>query len=268
MPATRLAFSLTRAYQEQARLLVERAQAVARLAWRTVSLDDLDATFARWLDTTVTQTAVAQRQAAQLAGGYLRGYLSAELEEPVDVEPVDASGWVGRARDGRLLRDALPSALVAVKAQIGRHDPAALRAGERRAVYMVGMAVDHVSRQALAAGIKADPRIRGYRRAVKGTCGACLGAASRTYGDGEDFQVHPGCRCVQEPVVDGARDRFPRPTGKQIFEAMTAAEQDKAVGPKVAAAVRSGAVTLAALVGESELAEETNFISQAPASAG
>lgn len=57
------------------------------------------------------------------------------------------------------------------------------------------------------------------------------------------------------------------PTGEQVFNEKTKEEQDEMLGPDSAALVRAGILTLDDLKGESELAEEPNFITQKPLSA-
>jgi hypothetical protein len=42
----------------------------------------------------------------------------------------------------------------------------------------------------------------------------------------EAFRGHPNCHCVQEPVLVGDRGSISRPTGKEIFDQKTKAEQD------------------------------------------
>jgi hypothetical protein len=261
--ASRLSARLTDAYREQVRLTIERTQAVARIAWQH-DPRDLDASHEAWLAATLPAVVSGQREVARFSRGYLTAFLSSELGGRAESEAEFVG--VGNDRGGRPLREALRSPLIVTKVEITRGVSVdrALRYGLKRAEFMVGQAVDHVARETLAKGIRDDDRIVGYVRAVRGTCGACLGAASGRFGAGVPFKVHPNCKCVQEPSVAGVRDRFPRPTGRQIFEAMTAAEQDAAVGPRVAGAVRAGAVSLAALVGRDELATEQNFISQAP----
>jgi hypothetical protein len=55
------------------------------------------------------------------------------------------------------------------------------------------------------------------------------------------------------------------PTGQQIFERKTKAEQDEMLGPEAAERVRSGEASLADLVQESPLdSDQDDFITQAP----
>ena len=64
-------------------------------------------------------------------------------------------------------------------------------------------------------------------------------------------------------VRDGTAKDGVRPTGQQLFDAMTEAEQDEAFGPEIAAAVRSGEVKLSDLVVKSPMEGQPDFITQA-----
>jgi hypothetical protein len=55
-----------------------------------------------------------------------------------------------------------------------------------------------------------------------------------------------------------------RPTGTEIFNAKSPAEQDAMLGPKAAEAVRAGDVGLDELVERSPLATQDDYITQKP----
>jgi hypothetical protein len=55
-----------------------------------------------------------------------------------------------------------------------------------------------------------------------------------------------------------------RPTGTEIFNAKSPAEQDAMLGPKAAEAVRAGEVGLDQLVERSPLATQDDYITQKP----
>jgi hypothetical protein len=64
----------------------------------------------------------------------------------------------------------------------------------------------------------------------------------------------------QATLADGVR-----PTGTEIFNAKSPAEQDAMLGPKAAAAVRAGDVGLEELVERSPLAtDQDDYITQKP----
>jgi hypothetical protein len=69
---------------------------------------------------------------------------------------------------------------------------------------------------------------------------------------------------VTEVVAEGGKDPF-RPTGIEIFNAKSPAEQDAMLGPKAAEAVRAGSVGLEELVQRSPLdSDQPDYITQKP----
>jgi hypothetical protein len=267
VPANAISLHLTDAYRDQLAGIRKPTLALAQSAWRRVRIEELEQTYAAWLALVAAATTGAQANAVRASASYLTAFLASETRKPQPVPVIDAGDYVGVSRDGRAIRDALASPLIGVKVALRdqRGTTFALNAGKLRALRMVGLDIDQAARKSLQAAMVEDDRITGYQRAVKGTCGACLGAAVGPEDADSDFEIHPNCQCVPEPRVRGARDRFPRPTGQDIFEAMTPAEQIAALGPEIAELVRSGAVPLSALVGKSPQATDTDFITQAAA---
>jgi hypothetical protein len=257
---------LTDVYREGVQDAIQTVKASTRLLWSRIPRDrpDLDSEYDTLLGSLVPLVVANQSEAIRLSGGYLAATLTAETGERATAS-VPRDG-IGLARDGRPLDVALRSPLILVKSELkqGQTLDRALQLGERRALLMAGLAVDAIAQQALLLGIDEDDRFDGWQRAVRGTCGACLGSATGPDG-GFSFPKHPNCRCVSEPRVRGVRDRFPRPTGAMLFAAMSDDEQDAAVGPKVAEAIRTGSVTLADLVGSSAQAQGDDYLTQAPA---
>jgi hypothetical protein len=105
------------------------------------------------------------------------------------------------------------------------------------------MDFDAAHRKALLETIDRDDRFKGWQRATRGTCGACLGVASHVQG-GLHFPVHPGCHCVSEPVVAGVPQTVARATGAELFAAKSEDEQNESLGPLAAQLVREGRVEL------------------------
>jgi hypothetical protein len=64
-----------------------------------------------------------------------------------------------------------------------------------------------------------------------------------------------------------AGELAPLPTGQEIFDSKSKAEQDEMLGPEAAERVRSGEAQLADLVAESPQATADDFITQAPTGA-
>jgi hypothetical protein len=137
----------------------------------------------------------------------------------------------------------------------------ALSAGLARLLRGVGLDVDQAGRFALLDTIERDPRFTGWTRAISGTCGACIAAS----GNHANFEVHPNCQCVPEPRVANVPDRFPRLTGKPLFDAMSSEHQNDALGPEAADLLRNGEIALADLVTRSPMATEDDYLTQTPA---
>jgi len=256
LPASRLSFFLTDAYRDSLQGYQRSLQALTRSAWNRINPDDLDGTYP--LPFLTAAVSSAQTRATQTSAAYLTAFLTSETGEPQP--PLALAPRVGQSRDGRPLREALTSPLIAIKAAYkdGRLNP--MNIGLQRAVRMVGLELDHAARTPLLLTLDQDERFDGWQRAVRGTCGACLGSATGPDG-GLMFERHPNCQCVSEPRVSGVRDRYPRPTGAIIFAAMDDADQDAALGPQAAEAVRNG-LPLDTLVATSRQRTTQDFITQ------
>lgn len=266
MPSSERSLRITDAYRSQLVAIRIRAERVVEGAWWQVSLADLEATAENFLGAASTAVADAQLRATRLTAGYLTAFVSSELGRRVPLVSVDARAYAGRARDGRPLAEAYDTARIGtlVALRDGRPNDEALNAGRARALLATGLDVMQAARQSLQDALIAHPRVEGYRRAVSGTCGACVAASEGVHPTGSTFHVHPGCQCVPEPVVSGVPDRVPRLTGPALFASMSTVEQDDALGAETAELVRSGEVALGDLVQRNRLANEPDFITQAP----
>lgn len=263
MPAELLSFHVTDAYRDRVQQLHLTFGTLLRLRWSQITTD-LDETYEAWLTAAAPAITLAQRQAVEASGAYLTAFLTSEFGSPTEASPIETAPYAGWSRDGRPLREALASPLIAVKSSLARGAdlPRALRDGQVRMERMVGLEIDHAALDSLLHGIDADDQFDGWERAVRGTCGACLAAATGPT-DGLLFPRHPHCKCVAEPRVRGVPIRFPRPTGAALFAAMTPAQQDEAVGPAVAESIREGEIALADLLGVSAQATTEDFLTQA-----
>lgn len=271
MPANRLSLSLTEAYRERCLTLRDSVQALTRATWRTVTMDDLEGSFDQWRTLVATGVAGAQQEVLRATRGYLAAFVTTELGESAQAPPLDSRDYVGKTRDGRDVREALDTAPIGVRVALKRGvglEPA-MRAGLNRALRMVEGSVMHAARSSLNELMEASEDVEGWQRAVRGTCGACMGDIEvEVYTElpGVPLNVHPYCMCMTQPVVVGVPDRFPLATGQQRLAQMTPQEQDRELGPRVAEAVRSGDVALGALVGTSPQKRGEDFITQAPGS--
>lgn len=74
------------------------------------------------------------------------------------------------------------------------------------------------------------------------SCGLCWARHGHVYPLNEPMPTHPNCSCECAPYFGEEVDK-----GEDLFDALTPAEQDTALGPATAAAYRAGAVTLQGL---------------------
>jgi hypothetical protein len=218
-----------------------------------------------WVQATAARVGAAQTQAVRATLGYLTAFLFAETGRRATGPSVGVRSYAGVSRDGRALTASLKSPVIGTKAALkdGRPLEQALQVGVNRIRLNVGLDVDQAARHSLSDAISQDQRFDGWSRALAGTCGACAARATGVE-HGLRFQVHPGCKCVQEPIVRGVPNLFPRPTGDEFFAGLSAAEQNQMLGRDKAELVRNGSIALHALVSVSPMETEEDFISETP----
>lgn len=261
MPADRRSLQLTTVYRQRLDATRDRLQRLAEERWP--SIEELDSS--DWTDRMAAAVAQAQIEAIRATSGYLAAFLTSELGRRSQ-GPILSRSYAGVGADGRSLEQSLQSPLIGVYGRLkdGSGPNEALGYGLDRAKRQVGMDFDAAHRRALLEAIDSDERFDGWQRALRGTCGACAAVAGRVE-HGLMFQVHPGCRCVSEPVVAGVPNTFPRPTGAELFAAKSEAEQDEMVGPLAAQMLREGRIELHELVEHESLDSDTpSFITQRP----
>lgn len=78
-----------------------------------------------------------------------------------------------------------------------------------------------------------------------------------------DPEVRDSTPEEKKAVEEGSAEAHPRPTGRELFDSYSKAEQDKMLGPEIAQAVRDGKVKFEDLVVEVPLEAEQNYIRQA-----
>lgn len=271
MPARAESAAITGTYRGALLALRERAIALVGNRWRLIDWLDLDRSFAEFLAAAGETVALSQREAVRLTDAYLAAYLSSELGEAVPPQGLDPASFAGRTRDGRPVARVLTGALFAVKLAILQRRPReqALASGLAHTVRTVRTEVMESSRSALAEAIAREPRVRGWRRVTAGRpCGACLGLAGGLRRTDRGLDVHPSCRCTAEPVLAGVEERFPRPSGRELFDAMTPEEQDALFAGSGGAAkadlIRSGKAQLADLIARDERPQWGTVIAEAP----
>lgn len=261
MPLNPDSSKVTERYRKQKARLRDRARRLARETWSKVRPSDIRGTFdAGMMTLLLTQL---QSEAARLSTGYVAAFTSSELDRPVAPETTDKLS-VGRARSGKPLRQAIDNQVIQVLKNIkaGMDPQEAIHKQAASLERLVGTSIDSAAEAALAQAIISSPFINGYTRSIsQPACAACMAMAGRTHDHLVHFPVHPNCDCVQEPLVDGAPASEP---GQDVFNRMTHAEQDAAMGPQAAQAVRDGKLQVSDFAGSSPLDEEPRILTQRP----
>jgi hypothetical protein len=268
MPANQRSLHITDNYRRKLAHLRLQAAVVTRRNWAAISPADLDGTFPGYVAATAPALTELQRAGGRLSLAYLTAFLTSETGRRVPTP--DVAVVAGQARDGRPLADALVPPLFTVKQQIGAgHEmAAALTMGLNRALRTASEEAIAPARASLSDGMRAEGRVIGWRRVTGGGCGACIAAATGAiHADDEALEVHPACQCSTEPVVADVPDRVQRPTGPQIFEGMSAQEQDQLLGSEKAELIRSGVAALQDLIQRDHMAVIDDGITEAPLSA-
>lgn len=260
MPHSARSHLVTNAYRTRIAAIATRLEREAKR--RFPSVETLDAS--QWPQEMASLVTQAQLEGLRAASGYLAAFYASETGKRI-IPPQIPRDTVGLSRDGRPLAEALVSPLIGVKAKLkdGASTPEAIAYGLNRALRTVAFEAQQTPREALITAVDGDSHFSGFKRATKGTCGACLALSAD---GGPFFPVHPGCECVPEPTVVNLADRFPIPTGTTLFNSKTKEQQDAALGPDAAAKVRDGTLALGDLVAHSQMATQPDFITQAPVS--
>lgn len=262
MPANPRSLGVTTAYRTRLQGIQVGLAREVRRSWVAINPDELDAFDAARVAALIE---AAQRQTIQASAGYLTAYLTSEKRRRVTGP--DPTTEIGTTPTGRPLSEATIGLILGVKARISTGiDPVtALSLGQTELLRLADTSADFTARQSLSSGLQEDDRFKGWRRAVRGTCGACLGAATGSLASpDEPIDTHPGCQCIQEPVVVGAPERVRRPSGKEVFDSYPTERQDALFGEVKASMLRSGTVALADLISHSEMAHQDNLLTEKP----
>lgn len=266
MPRNARSLRITDIYRQRLVELRDRGATMIERDWQLVDVDNLDRSHPDFARAAAAGLAALQTTGVRLTAAYLTAFLRSELGQPVAGPPRSATRYAGTARTGRPLTAALVPTLITVKHEIanGKTPVEAGRAGAHQAVRLAMSETMAPARAALADTIRADARIVGWNRVTAGGCGACLGAATRTYGPDEPLHVHDGCRCSAEPVIAGVPDSVTRPDGHHLFNHLTVEQQNTLLGDEKANLIRSGRAPLDALVAVSPMVAIDDQITEAP----
>lgn len=195
-----------------------------------VSWTDIDGGFDRFAIFAAATVGSYQARQAILADSYVASYLSSELGERIAPQGISTAPYSLTDEFGRSIRRALEPPVYTFKLAILKNVavPIAQKLGSARARRIATTMIAHAGRAAMTDLMTESPYIDGWVRVARGTaCGACLALADgRVHETDEPFRGHPNCRCVQEPVLVGDRGSVSRPTGQQIFNSKSKAEQD------------------------------------------
>lgn len=226
----------------QARLIriSDTAEGRGAAAWRRVDFGDLDASW-----TAIEPALTAQVVAAQIASARGSDAYTANLSRSYDVES-DRSATVpeafaGADTTGRPVSSLLHGAVTTTK-QAVRGGLGAVQAMEAGATYLAAMLKTVLADTSRSSDMVSSVG-RGYVRYVRvvepGACSRCMVLAGSDRFS-KPFQRHPECRCTSQPLpVDDAGVDVKGP--EDLFDELTAEEQDRRFGRAGAQAIRDGA---------------------------
>lgn len=270
MPANGRSLRLTDLWRRRLLELRDHGVRIARREWDLVAVDDIERGHAHWVEVVAPALVTVQAAGVRLTAAYLTAFMRSELGAAVAPPEIDEERYVGVSRSGKALPDALLPPLVTVRAAVagGVTPEQALELGARHATRLANAETMHAARHALTDTFAADDRISGWRRVTSGaSCGACLGASTRTYGKRQPLRIHDNCDCTAEPIIADAPERIRRPDGNDIFSQLTPERQDELLGAQKAQLIRSGEIALSDLVHTSPMHVIADQLTEKPLAA-
>lgn len=154
---------------------------------------------------------------------------------------VVSDAFANIASDGRPLVPLLSQPLVSTYLDIGSGVPVdlALRRGMDSMDRILTTQVHDAAREAGQVQMVGIREITEYQRVVEPTaCDRCLILSGRIYKWNKGFLRHPACRCVHQMITEETAVPL---SDRDLFDAMTADQQDRAFGVDGAQAIRDGA---------------------------
>jgi hypothetical protein len=185
----------------------------------------------------------AQEDAADAAVPYLTellGLYGLDGGAEADLVP---SGFSGSASDGRDMVSLLyqPAITALTTIQKGGTPARGMAAGRFVLDMVVRTQVADAGRTADGVALVARPQLKGWVRMLSTpSCSRCIILGGKTYRWNAGFKRHPRCDCRHIPANEDVAGDL-RTDPKAQFNAMTAAEQDRAFGAAEAQAIRDGA---------------------------
>ncbi len=177
-----------------------KGEQMARQTWGDVDPEDLAGTFK--VKPLANGIGTLQRTGVLLSQAYVQAFIKSEIGK--DVLIPTPQGFSGNSFDDVKLRFALwrPVVLVRQLLEQGVDMPEAMRRGRDTLLRSVSLATDGAVRDSLQKLYDKQPEVVGWRRAIKGTCDICMGAADGSVlPAGTPLDIHPNCECVSEAVL-------------------------------------------------------------------
>lgn len=229
-------------YRRQQALAVVVVTNAERL-WASMSVDDLDGSWAPIRARLVALIVAAQLAATRDADRYVSDVLDETVQINEPAARLRPLGFVGTASDGRPLATLLDGAVVSTKSAIASGSAAteAIASGGSWLRMVSNTAVADAGRTASGVAIAVRPDVGGYTRMLNPpSCSRCVVLAGQFYRWNSGFLRHPGCDCRHIPSSENvAGDFTTSPFG--YFSSLSAAEQNKTFTNAGAEAIRDGA---------------------------
>lgn len=229
--------ALAATHKDRAARLARQVTDRAQERWRQLDPGNLSGSWEAQLGGLIRIVAAGQAIAAVQALEYVEA--STGIDDAPAIVP---AAFAGVAADGRSLDSLLTLPVISTKQAIGNGVavPEAMGRGLARLLMTVHTEVADAGRVATGVGITARPQVHGSVRVVTlPACGRCILLSGRVYRWSDGFQRHPRCDCTMAPIRSEAGREAPSP--RALFDRMTPAQQDHAVGIPGAKAIRDGA---------------------------
>ncbi len=254
MAARRESLTVADTYRTNVRTIAEASARHVRALWLALAGELATSEPARGTFTSVAAALVTagQTSAVRAADRYIADYLTSERRITVAPVGVDPGAYVGAHLTTAPLESvfAVPLTVAAQLRRRGYPDTDAITGGARKAITITRNEITAAGRDTVADLIRnhktrGRSTFSGWHRGVSaGSCPACTSlAVADILSWNTPMVTHPSCTCVQVPTVadlPGAEQVTP-PTGRELFDLLSTAEQDRIYGATRAANVRAGA---------------------------
>lgn len=208
MATTQRSLLLTDRYRAALATTRRRSVAVAAVMWQQVQTASEQAED-EFVAALLPSILGAQQHAVILTDAYLSAFVSIEGRQPVRPKGLAVASLIGAGARGGTSLDVVyrrPFGVARGALADGLSFVDAMTRGFDRVAQTAGTDITLAARGAQTDWMDGDERLTGWQRVTGGTCCAlCAEAAAKTYRTGDLMPIHPGCGCVAEPVVLGAR---------------------------------------------------------------